>query len=403
MDMEVTQSSASAPESAPASAPEAAPAPQTAPEAPAASTIMPPPAPELSLRQKIEKKASEVNARRSKDAKTGQFLAKTPQTTPPGVLPAAPAAQAPGAPNTQVLPTKAPETTPFVPNFKVKIHNEEKDIPEILRPLMVDEKSAKEVQDLVTKAFGLDVAKPKHELALRENESLKAQIAPITQENTAIRGQIQNLVTLYHRGDIDGWLKALGVPEERMLQHFVDKLNYSQLPPEQKAILDQRKQAEERAWQAESQVQQVQTQNQSLLTQQVQGQLESVLARPDVQAAAQAFDTRVGRPGAFRAEINRRGDYVWKTQNKLVQPDHLVQELMGFMGPAAPAAVAPSQPAPAAAAPAAPQTPTPTVPARAVPTIPNISGRSASALRPKVKSIADIRARLKEMQTSDAG
>jgi hypothetical protein len=357
---------------------------------------MPPPAPELSLREKIEKKASEVNARRSKDPKTGQFLSKTPQTAPANVDPITPAAGAPDPlkpAGNAVIPA-----TPgaFVPKFKVTVDKQEREIPEFLKPLIKDADTEKQVHELVEKAYGLEFNKPRLEAARTENTQLKTQLGTISQENTAIRGQIQNLVTLYNRNDMDGWFKALGVPEEKVLQWMASKVNYSQLPPEQRSIIDQQKQAEERAWQAETQVQQVQTQNERLLTQQVQGQLESVLARPDVKSVADAFDARVGQPGAFRNEINRRGDYVWKTRKEIVSPDTLVQEMMSFLGPVAPPAAA-SPPAPAPQAPAAPQTPPPG-PASKTPTIPNISGRSTSALRAPVRSIADIRERLKDIK-----
>lgn len=379
-----------APDNAMPAAPAPSPAPESTPDssepvtqAVAAPKVSKEPTPELSLREKIQKKADEVAARRAKDPVTGKFLTKTP---PPDSDPAA--SKTPE--NAAVLDPKAPKiadpTKPaaFAPNFKVKVMEQERDIPEILRPLMKDEASAKAIKEIMEKAYGLDYVKPKL-------EETRTQLGQVSGENHQIRGQIQNAVELFKRRDIDGWLKALGAPQEIILQWVADKLEYSKLPPEQKEILDSRRAAEERAYTAERQAGQYQQQHEQNLTQQVQMALDSVLARPDVDVVAKAYDTRTGRPGSFKAEINRRGDYIWKTTNKLTPPDQLVQELMTLVGPVAPATT-PSSTAPVTPAASVVHSQSKT------PVIPNISGRSASALPTKVKSIADLRAKYKEAQ-----
>lgn len=357
------------------------PAPESAPEAEAPA----PEVPELSLREKIQKKAEEVAARTPKrDQKTGKFEQKEPETLAKTDSPA-PTLE---TPKVVVTGEKAPEKAAYTPNLKVKVMEQERDIPEWLKPLVKDAETEKQVKELVEKAYGLEYVKPK-----LEQERQKSQA--FSTENTQIKSQIQEVRELYARGDIDGWLARLGVPEERMLQWMADKIRYEQLPDDQKAILDARKNAEERAWRAEQQTTSYQTQSEQLLTQQVQMALESVLARPDVSTVAQAFDDRMKTPGAFKSEIQRRGDYVWRTRNEIVPPEKLVQEMMALLGPVAPSTTpAPTTGAetPVAAA-KAPQV----IPAKTPPVIPNISGRSTSALKPKVKSIDDIKRIQKEM------
>lgn len=382
-----------APQSAPDSALPPVPTSSPTPEAPAslpdsgdrptqAQEPAPKPTLELSLREKIQKKADEVAAKHQKDPVTGKFLSKTPAPDTPSATPKV-AEKAPDGSEKPVIPADKGAQAPFSPNFKVKIDKEEREIPEILRPLMKDEASAKEVRELVEKAFGLEFNKPRLEQARQQAEAL-------TQEKAIFTGQIARARDLFQRGDIDGWLKALSVPEERILQWVADKLEYTKLPPDQKAIIDQRKQADERAQTAEQQAGHFRQQNEQILTQQVQSQLDSVLARPEIDVVAKAFDARTGKPGSFKAEVNRRGDYIWRTENRLAPPDQLVQELMNLVGPA------PQQSAPS------PQTPGATVVQPAArpttPVIPNISGRSGSALPTTVKSIADLRAKHKEMQ-----
>lgn len=361
-------------------------APVTQESAPEPQEAAPTPQPELTLREKIQKKADEVAAKRQKDPKTGQFASKdgkTPEGQSPLVSPQK-------AANDGSKPVVTAGTPAFTPNYKLKVMEQDREIPEVLRPLIKDAESEKQVREIMEKAYGLDYVKPKLDQA-------RTQLQTVSQENGTIKGQISNLVGLYNRGDLDGWFKALGVPEERVLQWMADKISYQQLPAEQKAILDSRKQAEDRAFAAERQASTYQRQHEQNLTQQVQTQLESVLARPDVKSVADTFDARMNKPGAFRAEIARRGDYVWQTRKELIQPDQLVAEMMSFLGPvqqsappATPAVQAQPAPSPASASHAQPAK---------TPVIPNISGRSASALPAKVRSIDDIRAKLKEMQS----
>ena len=347
--------------------------PPAAPEAPK---------PELSLREKIQAKAAEVAAKNPKDPATGKFLGKKDAEKPPGEVPKAGEKDPKEAPKTPENAAKPGESAPFTPNFKVKVDKEEREIPKILQPLMKDEASSKEIRELVEKAFGLEFNKPRLERATQ-----MAQAA--TQEVQTFKAQIGHAASLYQKGDMEGFFKALNVQEEKVLQWVADKLEYSKLPVEQRQILDARKQAEQRAESAEQRIQQAQQENQSLLTQQVQIALKSCLARPDVDAVAKAYDARVGKPGAFEAEVNRRGDYIWRTTQKVTPPDQLVSELMGIVGPIAPPAAAPTSPTAPAAAPAAP--------APKVPTIPNISGRSVSAVAQPVRSIQDLKNKQKEL------
>lgn len=367
-----------APESAPASpvTPDTSGDPVTQAQPPVAK-----PTPELSLREKIQKKADEVAARHQKDPVTGKFLAKKPSESPAVIEPKTgekplETGQKPVVPASETPPAA------FTPNYSLEIMQEKKEIPELLRPLMKDEASSKQIREIMEKAYGLDYVKPKLEQA-------RTQLTGVSQELGSYKGQIANAVQLFNRGDIDGWLKALAVPEERILQWVADKLEYSRLPAEQKAVLDARKQAETRAFTAEQQMAQFQQQHEQNLTQQVQTALESCLARPDVDSVAKAYDTRTGKPGSFKAEVNRRGDYIWRTQNKVAPPEQLVQELMQVIGPVAPPAASTQAPAASVAPPTQRQ---------ATPVIPNISGRSTSALPTSVKSIADLRAKHKELQ-----
>lgn len=369
--------------------PVASTASEAMPAAPASEPVVEntPKVPELSIGEKIAAKAAKLAAERtSKGAKNTQKAAEKPALE--AVSP--PSLGEPKEPRIDPKEAKEGGIAPvveavFTPNFKLNIQKQDFEIPEILKPLMKDAESEKQIREICEKAFGLEFAKPRHEAVRQQNEVL-------TGENSTIKQQIHEVRQLYARGDFDGFFKRLNIPEEKVLQWMADKINYNQLPPEQKQILDARRQAEDRAYQAESYAGSMQSQHEQILTQQVQMALESTLARADVKTVADAFDARMGKPGAFKEEVNRRGDYAWKTRKELVPPETLVQEMLALLGPMAPPAASAQTADPVEGhAPAA----VVAAPAK-TPVIPNISGRSTSALPPRVKSIADLRKKAAE-------
>lgn len=315
--------------------------------------------------------------------KSTEKTAKTdPKTTPatPGEKPAGDA----------VLAPKDGEKPPFVANYKFKVMDKEHEIPEALRSAMKDPETEKLVRELHEKAYGLDIVKPKFIEERRLHQEAKTQ-------NSQLLGGINELRVMYQRNDLDGFFKKLAVPQEKILQWVVDKLNYNDLPQDQKQVLDQRKTAEERAWQAEQQVQTLQEKFQTETLNARELQLQSTLDRAEFKAAAEAFDSRPGgKPGDFREAVCERGETTWiRSQGKVdLSPEQAVQEVIRLYGiqPAAPAAAMTAAPA---AAPAVTATP---VAAPKTPVIPNVAGGSTSPMKAGPRSISDLKKLAAQMQ-----
>ncbi len=349
-----------------------------------------PEAPEPTFREKMQAKAKEIAESREKESKerSAKTSAEKPQKAaeqPENQVKTAPKESAKAPSGKEAVETPAA----FTPNFKLKIMDKDHEVPEVLRAAMKDEASEKQIRELCEKAFGLDYVKPKLEEARKQTQEVTGKL------NT-VQAQVQHAVTLYQRGDFDGWLKFLQVPQERVLQWVADKIHYNQLPEDQRVILDQRKQAEERAYAAEQQASQLQSTHEQLLNQQVLGALDSVLARPDVKAVADAYDARVGQPGAFKTEVCTRGDSAWRAGKGIVPPEQLVQEMLKIFGPLA------STPAPAATTAAQPAPAADPSPKKAPPVIPNISGRGGSAIASPIRSLDELRKRAKEVNQPSA-
>lgn len=288
---------------------------------------------------------------------------------------------------------KTPETPAFKPNFKFKVMDQEHEIPELLRSVMKDPESEKLVRELHEKAYGLDIVKPRFIEERKQRQAIEGQYQQVI-------GGINNIKTLFQRGDIDGWLKAMAVPQEKILQWVIDKVNYNELPPEQRQVLDQRKAAEQRAWEAEQHTTTTQQQYEQEIVRAKDALLTLTLDRAEIKAAATAFDSAPGRkPGDFREAVIERGETAWlRSQGKIdLSPEQAALEVIRLYGipttAAAPAATPAAPAAPAAAVtqpPAQPKTP---------PVIPNVAGTSTSPMKTKPRSIADLKKLHAEMST----
>lgn len=287
------------------------------------------------------------------------------------------------APETNVAPSMeaaAPVVPSFTPNFKFKVMDKEHEIPEFLRSAVKDEATQKQLIELHEKALGLDVVKPKY-------QSIKSQFDKISQEKATLDQSLTVLDKYLQNGDLDSFFKALKINEEQVLKYALDRVQYRELPPEQRMQYDTRRSEQQRLYDLEAQNQQLQSQ---FMTESVQArtfQLDSVLGRGDVKSVAEAYDAKVGRPGAFRAEVIKRGQYANYSTGADISAEQAVSEVVGMFGPLMQQAASPAQSgqSQASGAPSAP------------PVIPNINGRGTSPVKRTIKSIDDLRELAKNM------
>ena len=129
------------------------------------------------------------------------------------------------------------------------------------------------------------------------------------------------------------------------------------------------------------------TQNfQTFAVQQRENELTSILSRPDISEVVNSFDQRAGQPGAFRAEVIKRGQFYAYQSNQDVPPQQLVDELVSLVGmPQGTQQSAPTQTQPQAQAPK--------------PVLPNVAGKGTSPVKRIAKSTDDLRQLAAQMAT----
>lgn len=308
-----------------------------------------------------------------KDPKTGKFLAK------PGETPA----------------VEAPK---YEANLKFKFtdgtaQQQEKEFPDWAKAGIKDAESEKEIRSVFEKAHGLDFVLPRFKATREELQAVKPQLETY-QKNVA------GLRDMYQKGNMAGIFEKLGMSEEKVLQYAVERAKFYQLPPEQQNLIKSQQDAERNVQSAQENAQQTQERYDEQARQIKQLQLTTVLQRPDVSAAEQAFDTKMGKKGAFFEQVKLMGEMTWhRSQGKIdLTPEQAITEVMkqyGLTGAQA-AAATPAAPTPAAQAAAPAQA---AYQAPPVKVIPNVGSRSASpaATQHRPRSIEDLKKIAKNM------
>lgn len=300
------------------------------------------------------------------------------------------------APELEAAATEGEETEEgegegYKPNLKFKVMDKEYEIPKEFAPLITDEKSEKMVRELHEKAFGLDVVKQKFNETREERNSL---VAEATKTQRSI-GELRNIVqTAVKPGGnilkLEDFFTKLNIPEEVVMKYALAKVQFSELPPEQKQMLAANMDAERRTAMLEQQSQTYQEQLNAQAAEIKGQQLDYTLARDEYKGIADDWDARIGKPGSFRNLVAQVGhlSYLQSDGKVDLTPEQAVKQVIEGYGLQAPNANGNGQENPGSNVQGAAGK---RVIQRATNTIPNIQGRSSSPLKTKPKSIDDLK------------
>ena len=187
-------------------------------------------------------------------------------------------------------------TPAWTPNFKFKVKDKELEFDDTLKGLIKDKGLETKIRELHEKAYGLEDVKA-------GRDPLKTQLAEKSTQYDAVATSLKTLGTLVQRKDYGSFFDALKIPKQEIINYAIQELKYAELPAEQKAVIDQQRQQQAQLFQVENQNQTYQQQLSELTVKQTNFEMDQAIASPEVKAAADAFDARVGKPGAFKLEM----------------------------------------------------------------------------------------------------
>lgn len=273
------------------------------------------------------------------------------------------------------------EQAQFTPNFKFKVGDEEKEFDEFVRGAIKDAETEKKIRDLYTRAHGLEPLKTR---LTGEVESWKTKTTEAVQKYGALSESLQALSHYVNKGDFDSFFGALKIPEQAVYKWLQGKIQEQDMTPEQRANLVRQREESQRLYMLERQNQELMQKQQAFQVEQNLSLVDSTINSPEVSAIAQAFDQKVGTPGAFRNEVLKRGVALYHLHGRDLSPAEVVQDLLATMGKV----IGPVTQTAQTQTPAATQKP---------PIIPNIAARSNSPVKTAPKSIKELKERAASM------
>lgn len=272
------------------------------------------------------------------------------------------------------------EAPKYTPNFKFRYASKEskdpleKEFDEFIRPAIKDEKSEKAIREIYEKAYGLDFVKPHYQETRQQYQAVK-------QEHEALTSELRDLGGAIAKGDLDSAFKTLNISDEALFKYVEAKLQYRQLPAEEKAKLEQQKALEMEHIRGRTELQQIQQNYQQTALQLRTMQLDMALGNQNIRHVAEAIDSRLGK-GAFKQRVIQYGASVYAASGKDLSPDEAVAAVMKeyepFLQGQQQASAAPVQ--------------------KKTPVIPNLAARSGTPTAKTITSIDQLKQKAKEMQ-----
>jgi len=264
---------------------------------------------------------------------------------------------------------------PYTPKLKYKVLDQEKDFPDWAKGIVKNPELEKTIRDMLERAEGLDHVKTRRDSLETENKQMREHWAPVIQN-------VQAVGEMLKKKDYDSFFEAVGIPEIELFKYVNQRLQLREDPQARRAYEQERqlKEYEARTQSAESMVTEMAVQRRSW-------ELDMEMMKPEVSSAIQSFEQRVGRPGAFKTEVIRRGQ-AYAAAGQDIPASQAVQEvlqLIGWQGTQSPAPTA-MQPQ------AAPQASEPKA------TLPNIRGKGTSPTKVIPKSVDELRKLAREFR-----
>jgi hypothetical protein len=299
------------------------------------------------------------------------------------------------------------EPAPWEANYKFKYKkfdansrdgvDVESEIPEEFRALIKDPDTEKSLREMFEKSHGLDYVK-------ETRTKIKQERDQITGHLQEVYGKIRHLEENLTSGNLDAAFDQLQIPEQKVLQWVLDKINYSQLDPAQQQMISAQRDAEKKAQMLESQNQTLAQNHHKALVQAKSVALQATLDRSDLKAVADAYDNRQGRKPtdpSFKDLVINHGELTWhRSGGKIdLSPQEAAEAVLRDYGIGATYGSQNNPETPNRAQNTNAQVRQQNSPAKpqSAQSLPNISGRAASPTKPRITTRQQLMAYRKQV------
>lgn len=274
----------------------------------------------------------------------------------------------------------------YTPNFKFKVLDQEKEVDEWARPFVNKDTEGK-FRELYEKAYGLDHVKPK----LAEERQARAKVE---QDLQGIAGEVREIMS-YRENDLDTFFAKTGITEEKVMKWAVGKAvereTMKDLPPEVRNAYNTLGNTRLENIELKKQIERLSSSVGNSSVQARSSELRTELTKPEIASLVSSFDDRLGKPGSFVDLVIRHGKSEFDLTGKDISAEQAVADVLKILGHQTQPPAQGGKPNESTAAVAKVITaPKPTV-------LPNTGNTGGSATAVKYRSLADLRAKAKEM------
>ena len=289
---------------------------------------------------------------------------------------------APSADGKPVVETAAPA---FVPDFKYKFKNEEREIDPLFRPLIKDAETLKKVKELAERSDSTEM----HKGLSKEYQEKISTYEPIVQEVQRYQQMFQAAEAAKDPGAHRKVLTELGYSNNLLKDVVRDIIKEEQLPDEQKRMLEQNRAAHLEKEALMSENSEIVTKYNDVLRDITAQGMELEFGKTTNQQLVQAYEAANGN-GSFRQLFLERGAYWVSTEGRHVPPSEVMARIAKEFAPFITTQVA------GAPVSQIPQQPTTVI--RAKPkTMPQVGSGSGNPTKQSISSLADLKAKYDQL------
>lgn len=187
----------------------------------------------------------------------------------------------------------------FTPNYKYKAYGKEYEVDEWARPL-INKDNQEHLTKLYEKSGGFDHLKTN----FKELEQRYTQTDTTYKQLDNVR---QAILTNIDRGDLGKAFNLIGLNDDQIMNYVKQKLEYSQLPADQRAMVDHYRQTVDSKYQMETELGRTRREAEELSVQRHEFELDKTFSNPKYSPLIADYNTRVGDENAFRGVIQQIG------------------------------------------------------------------------------------------------
>lgn len=268
----------------------------------------------------------------------------------------------------------------YTPNLKFKVLDKELEFEDWAKGFIKDAETEKKVREFHEKAYGLDSVKA-------DRTTLKTQLGETSAKLMEYQTGFNNLHEAKAKKDYDSFFEAWEIPKEDIIKYALDVVKREE-DPQAKAQWEKSREAAQQQTVFQTEQQRLSQREADFAVKERLFELNLELSKPDNAVFIQAYEAGTGKPGSFKEFVQQIGASVFATSKRDIPASEAMQIAIGHLRAANPTLGRTAET----------ETAMKVVSASTKPVIPNIRGSGGSPVRQSPKTLADLRARAKELE-----